>query len=110
MLNKRSDVSAGDGLKAFESTHAVNITTLPGCAVNSPDTSGIAAVVSAAKTADVVVLFLGLDGSIENEGAENAFFAMPLLSRNRSICQDRLGTAVRKAEGKDVFRRSRPSD
>jgi len=63
-------ITFADGLKAYEATHAVNITTLPGCAVNSPDTSGIAAVVAAAKTADVVVLFLGLDGSIENEGQD----------------------------------------
>jgi hypothetical protein len=63
-------ITFGDGLRAFESTHAVNITTLPGCDVNSPDSSRISAVVEAAKTADVVVLFLGLDGSIENEGQD----------------------------------------
>ena len=52
------------------SSHALNITTLPGCDVNSPDTSRIPAVVEAAKGADVVALFLGLDGSIENEGQD----------------------------------------
>ena len=47
-----------------------SLTVLPGCAVWSPDTSGIAAVATAAKTADVVLLYLGLDGSIENEGQD----------------------------------------
>ena len=63
-------VTFGDGLQAFASKYPVNITTLPGCDVNSPDTSRISAVVEAAKAADVVVLFLGLDGSIENEGQD----------------------------------------
>ena len=38
--------------------------------MNSNDTSQIPAAVSAAKTADVVLLYLGLDGSIENEGQD----------------------------------------
>ena len=56
------------GLRSYLDTS--HLTVLPGCAVNSNDTSGIGAVATAAKTADVVLLYLGLDGTIENEGQD----------------------------------------
>ena len=57
-----------DGLRSYLDTS--HLTVLPGCAVNSNDTSGIGAVATAAKSADVVLLYLGLDGTIENEGQD----------------------------------------
>ena len=38
-----------------------------GCAVNSTDTSGFEQAITNAKLSDVVLLFLGIDLSIENE-------------------------------------------
>eukprot|EP01052_Picozoa_sp_SAG31_P034756 SAG31_NODE_4103_length_3579_cov_2.836494_4_plen_260_part_00 len=58
------------GLRNFELRAGFNLTVLDGCDINSADESRIPAVVSAAKDADVVFLFLGLDGSIENEGQD----------------------------------------
>jgi beta-D-xylosidase 4 len=57
-----------DGLRAY--VDSAHLTVLPGCAVNSGDSSGIPAVANASKAADVVLLYLGLDGSIENEGQD----------------------------------------
>ena len=48
-----------------------------GCDVNSKDKSGFNAAVKAAAGADEVVLFLGLDQTIENEGHDRASLELP---------------------------------
>lgn len=52
-----------------------------GCAVNSTDSSGIAAAVSAAKASDAVVYFGGLDGTIEREGHDRHDIGLPGLQQ-----------------------------
>lgn len=56
------------GLRSFVSNDSLTIER--GCAVNDGDKSQIPAAVAAAKTADVILLYLGLDGTIENEGQD----------------------------------------
>lgn len=54
------------------------VTTVPGVPdVLSNDTSGFAAAVAAAKTAEQVVLYLGIDGSVEGEGKDRHFVGLP---------------------------------
>jgi len=66
-----------------------------GCSVAGNDTSGIARAVSAAGEADAVVLFLGLDKSIENEGTDRATLELPGV-------QSRMALAVARASAKPV--------
>ena len=61
-----------------------------GCTVAGNDTSGVARAVSLAADADVVVLFLGLDQSIENEGVDRSSLELPGI-------QSRLALAVAEA-------------
>lgn len=51
--------------------------TAPGVDINSNDTSKIAAAVALAKDADVVVLALGIDRSIEHEGQDRVNITLP---------------------------------
>ena len=48
-----------------------------GCAVNSTDKSGFAAATAAAAGADVVVLFLGIDETIEAESHDRMGIGLP---------------------------------
>ena len=48
-----------------------------GCDVASSDRSGFAEAVAAAAAADQVVLFLGSDSSIENEGHDRDVLTLP---------------------------------
>ena len=61
-------ISFEAGLRTFVANES--LTVLPGCDVWSADASRIAAVAAAARTADAVLHYLGLDGSIENEGQD----------------------------------------
>ena len=54
-----------------------HVTYEQGCTVAGNDTSGIATAVAAAAAADVVVLFLGLDKTIENEGVDRSSLELP---------------------------------
>jgi len=53
------------------------VTYHQGCTVASNDTSGFDAAIAAATAADAVVLFLGLDDSIENEGHDRSSLELP---------------------------------
>ena len=69
----------------YEAIAAMNqggsTTTATGCAVNSTDSSGIAAAIAAARAADVVVYVGGLDtSSIEKEGQDRHEIGLPLRS------------------------------
>jgi beta-D-xylosidase 4 len=55
----------------------VRVTLEHGCDVASDDRSGFAAAEAAAAAADAVVLFLGLDQTIENEGRDRASLELP---------------------------------
>ncbi|KAH3767619.1 beta-D-xylosidase 2 [Pelomyxa schiedti] len=48
-----------------------------GCDINSQDTSGFQAAVNAAKSADVAVLVMGIDNSIESEGLDRYTTSLP---------------------------------
>jgi len=48
-----------------------------GCAINSTSTSGFAAAVTAAKAADYVLLFIGIDQTIEREGHDRIDITLP---------------------------------
>ena len=48
-----------------------------GCQINGQDTSHIADAVSAAKASDVALVFIGIDGSIENEGHDRTTIDLP---------------------------------
>lgn len=60
---------------AFDASSVPSFT--PGCAVNSADTSGVAAAVAACAAADICVLALGTDGSIAGEGRDRTTTALP---------------------------------
>jgi hypothetical protein len=48
-----------------------------GCDINSSDKSGFAAAVAAAKAADVAVMFIGIDNTIEYEGMDRVTIDLP---------------------------------
>jgi hypothetical protein len=48
-----------------------------GCQINSTSTAGFAAAVTAAKAADYVILFLGIDQTIEREGHDRIEITLP---------------------------------
>jgi beta-D-xylosidase 4 len=53
------------------------VTLTPGCPLTTNDTSGFAAAVAAATAADVVVLLLGIDSSVENEMHDRVDIDLP---------------------------------
>ncbi len=63
-----------------------------GCAINSTDTTGFAAAVSAAQTADFVVYVGGLDGTQEGEGFDRATGSIDLPGEQETLI-NRLGAA-----------------
>jgi beta-D-xylosidase 4 len=66
-------IPVSKGLQAFVPASAT--TTAPGCpSTQCPNTSDISAAVTAATGADVAVLVLGLDGSIEAEGKDRTAY------------------------------------
>ena len=64
------------GLRAVADP-SVAITVLPGCDRTSPDTSGFAAAIAAAATADAVVFVGGLQASMEEEDTDRGSFELP---------------------------------
>lgn len=63
---------------AIKAANTGGVTTLDqGCAVNTQNTSGFAAAIAAAKAADVVVLALGINQSIEGEGHDRVNITLP---------------------------------
>jgi xylan 1,4-beta-xylosidase len=54
-----------------------NVAYAPGCAIKSSSTSGFAAACTAAKSADAVVVVIGLNQSIEREGHDRDFISLP---------------------------------
>jgi len=48
-----------------------------GCAINSDDTSGFAEAITNAKDADIAIVFLGIDQSIESEGNDRVTIDLP---------------------------------
>ena len=64
-------------LRARAKLPHAEVTYTQGCTVAGDDRSGVAAAVAAAESADTVVLFLGLDQSIENEGHDRSSLELP---------------------------------
>ena len=54
-----------------------SVTYTLGCPINKNDTSGFAAALAAAAAADVVVLALGIDGSVEGEAHDRVSIDLP---------------------------------
>jgi pre-mRNA-splicing factor SYF2/beta-D-xylosidase 4 len=67
-------VSVLEGLSAVA---GASVTFVHGCDINSTDTSGFPAAVAAAAAADVAVLVLGLDQTIEREGLDRITISLP---------------------------------
>eukprot|EP01050_Picozoa_sp_SAG11_P009706 SAG11_NODE_930_length_6500_cov_4.853304_8_plen_165_part_00 len=62
---------------ALNATSTAQVTTVPGLtSVLSNNTAGFAAAITAAKAADQVVLYLGIDGSVEGEGKDRHFVGL----------------------------------
>ena len=55
----------------------MSITVEAGCGVSSPSTAGFAAAIAAAKSAALVILCLGSDGSIEHEYSDRSNITLP---------------------------------
>ena len=73
-----ADVSlASYGSSATLKVNGMNCNATYDSNVLSNDTSGFAAAVAAAKTAEQVVLYLGIDGSVEGEGKDRHFVGLP---------------------------------
>jgi beta-glucosidase-like glycosyl hydrolase len=54
-----------------------NVTVVHGCDISTNDTKAIPDAVTAAKAADAVVLFVGLDGHQEGEGHDRWYLSLP---------------------------------
>ena len=64
-------------LRAQAKLPNAEVTFAEGCNVSCPSISGFAAATAAAAAADTVVLFLGLDDTIENEGHDRVSLELP---------------------------------
>jgi hypothetical protein len=53
------------------------VTYALGCGVTDPSTAGFADATAAAAAADTVVMFLGIDGTVENEGRDRDSLELP---------------------------------
>jgi beta-D-xylosidase 4 len=82
--------------RAHLQPQGVDVRYAEGCEVLGNDTSKIAAAVQQAKSADIVLLFLGTNGSIENEGIDRQ--SLELTGK-----QSQLATAVADAAAKPVI-------
>ena len=71
-----------------------NTTILKGVDIDSQDTSGIAAALAAAKSADLVVLALGIDTSIEREAHDRTSTTLPGLQESFALQVYALGKPV----------------
>ena len=60
-------------------------TNATGVGISSTNSSGIAAALALGKGADVVVLALGIDKTIEHEGADRASIALPGLQESFAL-------------------------
>jgi hypothetical protein len=54
-----------------------NVTAVLGCGISDPDQSGFPAALDAAGAADIVVLMMGIDGSIEGEDEDRTTITLP---------------------------------
>lgn len=79
-----------EALKAKNAADGGSTLYAKGCGMNDTSTSGFSVAVSAAKEADAVVLFLGIDTTIEREAADRENIELPAI-------QMQLLKAVRKA-------------
>ena len=64
-------------LRARAKLPGAQVTFAEGCNVTCPSTGGFAAATAAAAGADTVVMFLGLDDTIENEGHDRVSLELP---------------------------------
>jgi hypothetical protein len=64
-------------LRAGAKLPSAAVTYAEGCTVKCPSRDGFGAAVAAAAAADTVVLFLGLDDTIENEGHDRVSLELP---------------------------------
>jgi beta-glucosidase len=63
---------------ALNASASATVTTAPGVqSVLDNSTAGFGAALAAAKAADQVVLYLGIDGSVEGEGKDRHFVGLP---------------------------------
>ena len=67
---------------AFDKVNGGNATVVAGCDMKCASDSGFAAAVSAAKSADTVILALGIDGDICGEGRDRMDITLP----GKSVC------------------------
>jgi beta-D-xylosidase 4 len=80
-------------LAAVTSLNApATVTYSQGCAISGNDTSGFAAAIATAKAADAVLLFLGIDQTLEGEENDRTSIDLPLI-------QHQLAQAIRAAVG-----------
>ena len=70
-------VSITDGIRAANGGDGSSVSSAQGVEVNSKERSGIAAALAVAKAADIVVLALGIDKSVEGEGTDRADITLP---------------------------------
>ena len=70
-------VSITDGIRAANGGDGAAVTSAQGVEVNSKKRDGIAAALAVAKAADVVVLALGIDKSVEGEGTDRPDITLP---------------------------------
>ena len=83
-------------LRARARLGTASVSYAEGCDISTNDTSGFASAVAAAKAADTVVLFIGIDGSIENEGHDRHDLTLPGV-------QEKLALAVAEAATSPVI-------
>lgn len=62
---------------SFDKINGGNATVVAGCDMKCASNSGFAAAVAAAKSADTVILALGIDGDICGEGKDRMDIALP---------------------------------
>jgi beta-glucosidase len=75
--NKTYDCVPTIGEKIAQANVGGTTTIVPGIDVDSTNSSGIAAAVAAAQAADVVVLAIGIDSTVEHEGRDVADITLP---------------------------------
>eukprot|EP01043_Picozoa_sp_COSAG02_P036586 COSAG02_NODE_2689_length_8234_cov_3.337185_6_plen_387_part_00 len=82
---------------AFNKVNGGNATVVAGCDMKCSSDSGFAAAVSAAKSADTVILALGIDGDICGEGRDRMDITLPVTPdtlATSSSCFSCIGTEI----------------
>ncbi|CAF2528902.1 unnamed protein product [Rotaria sp. Silwood2] len=70
-------IDPGAAIKAMTAGKLIDVEFMNGCKIKDPDESGFSVAIELARSADIVILFGGLDQSIEGESVDHTSITVP---------------------------------